>query len=334
MTRFEALRAVSFATLAAAALLLLWNAAPAAPQQPQQPSPAQDPQEPAIRVGVELVNVFATVRDRDKRMVPNLTREQFRVIEDGQEQKIDFFSRETALPITLGVLIDTSISMRNVLLAEQDAASQFLRQVLRKEDLAFIASFDVNVDLLQDFTGDAERLERAVRRAEINAPLPDGPVQRSGPIGTKLFDAIWLACREKLRREVGRKALVVLTDAVDAGSRVRLEDALEAAQRTDAVIYIIGIYDPQFYGRGFGYDGPGTAKKLAEETGGRAYFFRDERKLAEAFDEIAEELRTQYQLGYYPQNRSRDGRFRRLKVETTVSGHRVQARKGYYAPKD
>jgi VWFA-related protein len=332
MTRFEALRTVSFAALAAAAVLLLWNAAPAAPQQPQPP--AQDPQEPVIRVGVEIVNVFATVRDRDKRLVPNLTREQFRVFEDGQEQKIEYFSRETALPITLGLLIDTSISMRNVLLAEQDAASQFLRQVLRKEDLAFIASFDVNVDLLHDFTGDVERLDRAVRRAVINSPLPDGPVQRTGPIGTKLFDAIWLACREKLRREVGRKALVVLTDAVDAGSRVRLEDALEAAQRTDAVIYIIGIYDPQFYGRGFGYDGPGTAKKLAEETGGRAYFFRDERKLAEAFDEIAEELRTQYQLGYYPQNRLRDGRFRRLKVETTVRGHRIQARKGYYAPKE
>jgi VWFA-related protein len=274
------------------------------------------------------------VRDRSKRIVANLEKENFRVLEDGREQTIEYFARETALPITLGLLIDTSISMRNVLLPAQEAASLFLRRVLREGDLAFVASFDVNVDLLHDFSGESASLERAIHRAQINSPLPDGPVARSGPIGTKLYDAIWLASREKLRREVGRKAIVIVTDAFDAGSKVRLEEALETAQRTDTVIYVIGIYDPQFYGYGFGYDGPGVAKKLAEETGGRSFFFRDERKLQEAFDEISEELRTQYILGYYPQNRVRDGRFRRLKVETNVRGHRILARKGYYAPEN
>lgn len=324
MNRMRAPGPVSFLALPLAAALLAWSAAPATPA----------PQEPVIRVGVEIVNVFVTVRDRDRRIVTNLEKEQFRVFEDGREQKIEYFARETALPVTLALLLDTSISMRNVLLPAKEAASLFLRRVLRQEDLAFVASFDVNVDLLQDFTGDPARLERAIRRAEINSPLPDGPVARTGPLGTRFYDAVWLASRDKLRREAGRKAIVIVTDAVDAGSRVRLEEALEAAQRTDAVIYIIGIYDPYFYHGSFGASGSGVARKLAEETGGRAFFFRDGRKLEEAFDQIAEELRTQYILGYYPQNRARDGGFRRLKVETTVRGHRVQARRGYYAPKD
>lgn len=323
-------RIVSFPALAGAlaALLLATGSVPARPARAQEP----EPQRP-IRVETQLVSLFVTVRDNKKRIVPDLTQDDFRVKEDGKEQEIEFFSRETALPITLGLLVDTSISQDAVLLAEQEAATRFLRRVLRKGDLTFVMSFDVNVDLLHDLTQSTDRLEAAIRRTRINAPLPDGPLQRSGPIGTKLYDAIWLACREKLRHEVGRKALVVLTDGVDAGSQMSLDDALEIAQRTDTVIHVIGISDPGFY-RGYGRGGESVARELAEETGGRAIFVRSEKKLEEAFDQISEELRTQYTLGYYPTNRTRDGKFRRIKIEVQRRGMKILARKGYYATRD
>jgi VWFA-related protein len=298
------------------------------PQRPPQ-QPQQVPQEP-IRAEVQLVNLFVTVRDKNKRIVTDLTKDDFRVFEDGQEQRVEFFSRETALPITLGLLVDTSISQGQVLSEEQAAASRFLERVVRRGDLAFVISFDVNVDLLSDFTDSTEQLEAAVHRTRINAPLPEGPVARSGPVGTKLYDAIWLACREKLRREAGRKALVILSDGVDAGSDMKLEDALAAAQRTDTVIHFIVISDPGYYGFG-GPSGGGVARKLAEETGGRAIFVRDEKKLDEAFDQISEELRNQYMLGYYSTNNRRDGKFRKVQVKINRSGMKVLARKGYYA---
>ncbi len=323
---------VSRAILAVAVCATLaWPAVPATqmpqPRPPQQPE--QESQEP-IRAEVQLVNLFVTVRDKNKRLVTDLTEEDFRIFEDGQEQKIAFFSRETALPITLGLLVDTSISQGRVLYEEQVAASRFLERVMRKGDLAFVITFDVNVDLLIDFTASTEQLEAAVHRARINAPLPDGPVARSGPVGTKLYDAIWLACREKLRNEAGRKALVILSDGVDAGSRMELEDALEAAQRSDTVIHFIMISDPGYYGFG-GPSGSGVARKLAEETGGRAIFVRDEKRLDEAFEQISEELRNQYTLGYYSANSRRDSKFRKLQVKVNRGGTKVLARKGYYA---
>ena len=295
---------------------------------------ARDKQEP-IRVQVGLVSLYATVRDNKKHPVPDLARKEFRIFEEGQEQKIDYFSRETALPITLGLLIDTSISQEAILGAEQEAASRFLRRVLRKGDLAFVISFDVNVDLLSDFTDDIAQLERAIRRTRINAPSGMGPIPQRGPIGTKLYDAVYLASREKLAGEVGRKALVILTDGVDAGSRETLQDSLESAQRTDTVVHVIVLSDPGFYfHRGGGYGGEGVAKKLSEDTGGRAISVRSEKKLEEAFDQISEELRHQYILGYYPSKPARDGKFRKVKIETTRPQLKVLARKGYYAPKN
>ena len=298
--------------------------APAAPQ-------GQRPEQP-IRVQVALVNMFATVRDAHKRIIPDLTKDDFRVYEDNQEQKLAFFTHETSLPITLGLLIDTSGSEMRMLPAEQEAASRFLQRVLRKEDLAMVISFDMDVDLLSDFTSDPAKLERAIQRARINAPSTpasvQGPLPQRGPKGTNFYDAVYLACREKLSSETGRKALVILTDAVDNGSKVRLEEALEAAQRTDTVIHILLVYDPMYGANA------GAAKKLAEETGGRMIEVRSEKKLLEAFDEISEELRTQYTLGYYPTNAARDGRFRKIKIETTRKDTHVLARKGYYAPKE
>lgn len=316
----------------AAAIVACALAVPAVPQAPQQPPPPANPQqERPIRVGVDLVNVFATVRDGKRRLLADLTKDDFRVQEDGVEQKIEFFSRETALPINLGILMDTSGSMDRMLEPEKDAASRFLRRVLQPKDLAFVINFDVDVDLLSDFNADVAHLDRAIRRAKINAPgsaVNPGPFPRSQSGGTRLYDAIYLACNEKLSREIGRKVVVILTDAIDTGSRVRLEEALEAAQRSDTVVHVLHIVDRQFYG--FGGGGEGIAKKLAEETGGRAIFIDSEKKLEEAFDQISEEVRSQYTLGYYPSSQSREGKFRKLKVETTRRDTRILARKGYY----
>ncbi len=316
--------------LAASLLLVASNTRSRAAQAPAAPQ-GQRPEQP-IRVQVALVNLFATVRDAHKRIIPDLTKDDFRVHEDNQEQKLAFFTHETSLPITLGLLIDTSGSEMRMLPAEQEAASRFLQRVLRKEDLAMVISFDIDVDLLSDFTSDPAKLERAIQRARINAPSTpasvQGPLPQRGSKGTNFYDAVYLACREKLSSETGRKALVILTDAEDNGSKVRLEEALEAAQRTDTVIHILLVYDPMYGANA------GAAKKLAEETGGRMIEVRSEKKLLEAFDEISEELRTQYTLGYYPTNATRDGRFRKIKIETTRKDTRVLARKGYYAPKD
>ncbi len=301
----------------------------AIPAMPQEPAG----QAPVIKSQVSLVNLFATVRDKNKRIVPTLKQEDFRVSEDNQDQKIAFFSREVALPITLALLLDTSGSEQDMLSAIQDAGSRFIARVIRQGDEALVMSFDSNVDLLSDFTDQHGQLERAIRKSRINVPDQGTIAGNPGPIGsrqitgTALYDAIYLACGEKLASEAGRKAVVIVTDAEDTGSKVRLEEAIEAAQRTDTVIHILLVVDPRYGGN------PGVAHKLAEETGGRMISVRSEKKLMEAFDEISEELRSQYTLGYYPTNSAQDGKFRKVKVETTEHDLKVLARKGYYAPK-
>ena len=308
--------------------VVVWPlAAPAMPQEPAPPSQT-------IKTQVSLVNLFATVRDKNKRIVGDLKQEDFRITEDNQDQKVAFFSKEVALPITLAMLLDTSGSEQDMLSAIQDAGSRFMARVIRKGDEALVMSFDSNVDLLSDFTDERGQLERAIRKSRINVPDQGARVGNPGPIGsrqitgTALYDAIYLACSEKLNSEAGRKAIVIVTDAQDEGSKVKLEEAIEAAQRTDAVIHILLVADPRFGGNA------GVAHKLAEETGGRMISVRSEKKLAEAFDEISEELRSQYTLGYYPTNSARDGKFRKVKVETANHDLKVLARKGYYAPKE
>src|SRR6267378_5223147 len=296
------------------------------------------PQEPAaqggtIKTQVNLVNLFATVRDKNKRLIADLKQDNFKIQEDNQEQKIAFFSKEVALPITLALLLDTSGSEQFMLGAIQDAGSSFLHRILRKGDEALVMSFDSDVDLLSDFTDDRAQLDRAVRKARINIPGGGSIGGNPGPVGsrqitgTALYDAIYLACGEKLNSEAGRKAVVIVTDADDQGSKVRIEEAIEAAQRTDTVIHVILVADPR-YGAN-----TGAAKKLAEETGGRVLNASSEKKLMEAFDEISAELRSQYTLGFYSSNLERDGKFRKIKVETVNHDLKVLARKGYYAPK-
>jgi VWFA-related protein len=199
-----------------------------------------------------------------------------------------------------------------------------------------VISFGADVDLLSDFTDDRAQLDRAIRSARINAPNvsltnpgPLPPESRTrGLVGTAFYDAIWVACGEKLATEAGRKALVIITDADDQGSKVSLQEAIEAAERTNAVVHILLVHDP-----GYGWR-PDVAHKIADQTGGRVIEVSSEKHLQEAFDQIAEELRDQYTLGYYPTNGARDGTFRKIKVETTEHEMKVLARRGYYAPRD
>src|SRR6516162_908901 len=308
-------------------LALLLPALPRA-QEPKAPGQA-----PTIKAEVNLVNLFATVRDKNKRIVTDLKQDDFKVTEDGHEEKISFFSKEMALPITLGLLLDTSGSEQYMLSAIQDAGARFLHRVLKKGDEGMIISFDTDVDLLADFTDDRTILDRAINKARINTPGGGymggnpGPVPGAGSVGTALYDAVYLACSEKLNGEAGRKAIVIVTDAQDEGSRVKLEEAIESAQRTDTVIHILLVADPRFGGN------TSVAHKMTEETGGRLIIVNNEKRLEEAFDQISEELRSQYTLGYYPSNTAKDGKFRKIHVDMANHELKVLARKGYYAPK-
>src|SRR3974390_3094914 len=293
---------------------------PALPKAQEPKAPAQAP---AIKAEVNLVNLFATVRDKNKRIVTDLKQDDFKVTEDGHEEKISFFSKEMAMPITLGLLLDTSGSEQNMLGAIQDAGSRFLRRVMRKGDESMVISFDTDVDLLADFTDDKSILDRAIRKARINSPSGGyiagnpGPIGSGNITGTALYDAIYLACGDKLNGEAGRKAIVIVTDAQDEGSKVKLEEAIEAAQRTDTVIHVLLVADPRYGGNG------GVARRLADDTGGRVIYVSSEKKLEEAFDQISEELRSQYTLGYYPSNTSKDGKFRKIKVDVTNHDFKV-----------
>jgi VWFA-related protein len=305
------------------------------------PAPTPQAQEPleTLQVDVNVVNVFCNVKDKRGALVATLKQEDFELYEDKVKQKIKYFSAETDQPLTMGILVDASGSQQRVLGMEQQVGGAFLQQVLRPKDIAFLISFDVNVELLQDFTSSARDLRRAMDRIRINTGSPGGgggPGVGQGPFptssmprGTLLFDAIYLAANEKLGREVGRKAMIILTDGADYGSKLNIRDAIEAAQKADAIVYVLLIADRGFYGGG--YSGDDEMKNLTEQTGGRVIEVGDEReKLEKAFDQIANELRTQYNLAYTPLNSKRDGSFRRIEIRAK-EGYKVQARRGYYA---
>jgi len=329
--KIDFFKQLTLRTFACAAALSL--AVPALPQSQQTQEPIQA-QGPAIKAQVNLVNLFATVRDKNKRIVTDLKQDDFKVFEDNQPQTISFFSKEMNLPITLGLLLDTSGSEQYMLGSIQDAGARFLNRILRKGDEAMIMSFDTDVDLLADFTDDRGILNRAINKARINTPGGGyiagnpGPVGGQDMTGTALYDAIYLACGEKLNGEAGRKAIVIVTDAEDEGSKVKLEEAIEAAQKTDTVVHILLVAD-----RRFGGGRPDIGHHIAEETGGRMIVVNSEKNLEGAFDQISEELRSQYTLGYYPTNNAPDGKFRKIHVDVDNKEYKVLARKGYYAPR-
>jgi VWFA-related protein len=295
-----------------------------------------------FKLNVNLVDVFFTVTDKSGSLVPHLSKDDCTISEDKTPQTLKSFAAETHLPLTLGILLDTSGSQQRVLSLEQDVGSQFLERVLQKKDEAFLLSFDVNVDLLQDFTNSPRMLSHAMSKVEINtaggngaAGIPGaggGTVPTIGdPKGTVLYDAVYLAANEKMSQETGRKAMILLTDGEDEGSRTRINEAIAAAQKSNVIIYTILIADRGFYG-GWGYSGYSAMKKMTEETGGRLIDVGNNgKKLEAAFQEIEDELRTQYVATYTPTNTKLDGSFRKLSVECRGDGLKVQVRKGYYA---
>ena len=325
--------------ISSALLLLLWMLPVAAQEQQGQPSQQQQDQDqgPTFKVDVNVVNLYFNVKDKHGALIPGLKKEDFQVVEEGAPQKIKYFNTESEQPLTLGILIDCSGSQQRVLPMTQDIGAQFVKEVLRQKDEAFVISFDIQVELLQDFTNDASRLQRALHKTRVNVGggsygvpgIGQGPVPIHDPKGTLLYDAVYLAADEKLKQEVGRKALIILTDGEDQGSRTRIREAIEAAQKSDAIVYV--IFEADRYAT-FG-GGKGEMKKIAEDTGGRVIDVGDnEKKLKEAFDQISNELRSQYYIGYTPSNQKRDGSYRRVEVKPTNKDLKIQARKGYYAP--
>ncbi|MGA7341743.1 MAG: VWA domain-containing protein [Terracidiphilus sp.] len=315
---------------------------PDAPPVSNAPAPPPDQQSVAtFHVNVNLVDLFFTVKDKNGNLVPHLTKNDCTVEEDKVPQTLKSFVAETSQPLTLGILLDTSGSQQRVLPLEQDAGSQFLERVLRAKDEAFLLSFDVNVDLLQDYTNSAHLLAHAMDKAEINTAggngggipgLGGGPVPVSDPKGTLLYDAIYLASTEKLNQESGRKAMIILTDGEDEGSRTKIAEAIAAAERSNVIIYVILIADRAMYwSQGEGYYGYSPAKRISDETGGRVIDVGNNgQKLQAAFEQIEDELRTQYVASYTSTNAKLDGTFRHLAVQCG-EGTKVQVRKGYYA---
>src|SRR5436305_5285416 len=322
-------------------------AAQAAPQSSgQQPAPGQQPassdqnpddsQQPTetLKVNVNVVQLFFNVKDKHGALVPNLTKDDFQIFEDGKPQTIKYFTPETNLPLTLGIMIDSSGSQRNVIDMEKEVGGAFLKQILTDKDEAYVISFDITVDLLQDFTRDNHRLQAALNKAKVNVDYSSGgiPGMGGGPVpqrgnspGTLLYDAVYLSSHDMLSKEVGRKAMIILTDGQDEGSRLKLQDAIEAAQKADAIVYVLLCADRGFYG-GFGYSGEGDMRKLTEQTGGRVINVGNKfDKLREAFDQIAAELRSQYNIGYTPCNDNKDGTYRKNPIKNK-QGYQLPAR--------
>jgi VWFA-related protein len=319
--------------------------APSPDAPPVSTAPAQPPEEmpvATIKMNVNLVDVVFNVKDKAGNLVPHLTKDECTISEDKQPQTLKNFAAESHLPLTLGILLDTSGSQQRVLPLEQDVGSQFLERVIKSKDEAFLVSFDVDVDLLQDYTNNPRLLARAMGKAEINdaggngaAGIPGaggGTIPTIGdPKGTLLFDAVVLAAHQKMSQETGRKAMILLTDGGDQGSRNKITDAIASAEKSNVIVYVILIADRE-YTTGFGYHGYSDMKRLTEETGGRLIDVGNNgKKLEAAFQQIEDELRTQYVASYTPSNDKLDGGFRKLSVECRGDGLKVQVRKGYYA---
>ena len=335
----------------------------------QRSSNQQD--KPTFSTGVKVVNLFANVRNKNGQIVKDLTKDDFLLDEDGRAQVISYFSQESDLPLTLGLLVDTSGSQRRLIGEERSASYRFFEQVLRPEkDVAFVIHFDFETELLQDITSSRKLLEQALDNLEAPAqqqvqqrqptqqmpfPFPGGGGRRrGGPMGggggggggrtqrgggTVLYDAILLASNELMRKQTGRKALILLTDGVDTGSKVSLFSAVEAAQRADTLVCSILFEDPEAYGGGFGMgrmgrggmnmpNGKKVLEQISRETGGRFFEVSKKQTLAKVYDEVDEDLRHQYSLGYSPDRA--EGGYHKIHLATKQKGLTVQTREGYY----
>jgi VWFA-related protein len=374
--------------LLSAALLLCGSAQLFTQQTPDAQSPnARSNEQPTatVSVNVKAVNVLATVRDKHGKILANLTKDDFTLEEDGHPVSIRYFSREVDLPLTLGLLVDTSMSQRHVLDQERAASGTFLEQVLHEKDTAFLIHFDREVELLQDLTSSRSKLEDAL--ASLRTAAPRGEDQTSGSggtgtggddprdaghqrgqhrAGTLLYDAIYLASNELMKKQQGRKALIVLSDGVDRGSKESLESAVEAAQRSDTLVYCVlfkGEEDNSGNRGGFGFPGGGgrggmggggmgggrgrhggegqrypqeerpdgkkVLERIAKETGGRFFEASKKQSLDEIYSSIEEELRNQYSLGFAPDKADTAG-YHKLLLKTKQNDTVIQTRVGFY----
>jgi VWFA-related protein len=335
---------------------------------------------PTYSVNVKVVNVLATVRDKHGNIINNLSKDDFTLEEDGRPQTIKYFTRESDLPLSLGLLVDTSLSQRRVLDEERRASGEFTDDVLRVDkDASFLIHFDREVELLQDLTKSPQKIGEALQKLETpsmdqdpqqgGGGYPGAGGRRRGGGGTLLYDAIFLASDEVLRKQEGRKALVLLTDGVDTGSKESIDEAIEAAQRADTVVYSILFSDQQAYGNGGGWshgggwggpmgggggrrgggypgggypgggggypgrmerpDGKKVLERISKETGGRMFEVTKKQTVADIYKQIQDELRNQYSLGYTP-DRAAGTEYRKIHVSAKSKDMLVQAREGYH----
>lgn len=318
------------------------------------PTPTPVPREPVpqdsddvVRVETSLTNIFFTAADKHKRFIGHLKQDDIRILEDGKPQEIFTFQQNIDLPLSTAILIDTSRSEERTLPDEKIAARAFLEAVMRPgKDEASIVSFTGEVTLEQGFTGNLDRLRRAIDRVEFVPPsgyIGGGVVVGGTPPisgqnqvlagSTAIWDAVWATSNELLSdaADETRRAIILLTDGVDTISQVKMHEAIERAQKADALIYTIGIGDSYNFGVN-----EGALRKISEQTGGRAYFPHSERELREAFVQIQRDLREQYLIAYSPSNKAHDGTYRRIQIELVNPELRKQNlkltyRAGYFA---
>ena len=359
------------------ALSLLAAALPSLSQQQQQQSAA-----PTFSSNVKVVNVLTSVRDKHGQIGNNLTKDDFVLEEDGHPQAIRYFSKESDLPLTLGLLVDTSLSQRRVLEQERVASYAFLDHVMGVDkDVAFVIHFDREIELLQDLTSSRQKLEAALQKLDMPEFIPAGGSSGGGGYpggggsrggrhgggaggGTTLYDAVFLASDELMQKQKGRKALIILSDGVDNASKVSLERAIESAQRGNTLVYSILFKDDAAYGHQGGFGGPGMGRhggwggggmgyprgggypqqtshpdgkkvleRISQETGGRSFEVTKKESIDQIYDQIEQELRNQYNLGFTPDKADEAGTYHKIQVTTKQKDLTVQARDGYYAEK-
>src|SRR5271167_2870576 len=330
---------------------------------------------PTFSSDVKVVNVLATVRDKHGQIVNNLTKDDFKLQQDGQPQSIHYFTKETDLPLSLGLLVDTSMSQRRVLDQERIASNGFLNNLMRVDkDKAFVIHFDWDIELLQDLTSSRQKLEAALDKLDNPQLAPGygggggagggGGGGHRGGGGTTLYDAVFLASDEVTRKQQGRKALIILSDGVDTGSKVSLDRAIETAQRANTLVYSILYADPEAYGHqgypggmgggmgrhggwgggmgrgpgGGGYpqqashpDGKKVLQRISRETGGRFFEVSKKQPIDQIYTQIEQELRNQYSLGYTPDKAVAGSGYHTIALAITNKDLIVQTREGYYA---
>jgi Ca-activated chloride channel family protein len=302
-------------------ILLMLCCAAAAQQSPAQ-NPSTSPPETTLKVDVKLVNVYVTVTDAHGAPVAGLTKENFTLQEDGRDQAISVFDKESALPLSIALAIDTSLSTRHDLPLEQASAKRFARTILRPVDALSVFGFSETVLQSTSYTADLKRIDDGIDHIRLGA-------------ATALYDAIYLASRSLDRRQ-GRKVIVLITDGGDTISKVDYKEAVRAAEEAEGIVYSI-IVVPIESSAGRETGGEHALIQLSEDTGGKYYYATSMAQLDDAFRQISDELRTQYLLAYYPSQRTSNSQFRRIQVKLAgvpeASSYRARHRAGYYTSK-